>query len=35
MLILDPTGYLLPILIVIAGLTVLFIVRTVISIIFG
>jgi hypothetical protein len=35
MLILDPTGYVLPILVVIAALTVLFIIRTVISIILG
>jgi hypothetical protein len=35
MLILDPTGYVLHFLIVIAALTVLFIVRTILSIILG
>jgi hypothetical protein len=35
MVMLDFTGYLLPVLIVIAGLTVLYIIRTIISIISG
>jgi hypothetical protein len=35
MVMLDFTGYLLPVLIVVAGLTVLYIIRTIISIISG